>query len=161
MTTLLDTNIVIFLLAEETPENKLIREWAIGKFEERKAEGPVIISDIVYCEVSVAMESQAQMDEAVSRLGIDRIPCSDAALFRAGRAFKKYKEENKGPKTGVLPDYIIGAVAEAEGLPLLTTNPRDYTGYFPGLTIIKPETVSVAGIGAALAQAAAGVPAAS
>jgi len=84
------------------------------------------------------MDGQAQMDEAVASLGLDRLPCSDAALFRAGIAFRKYKNENKGPKLGVLPDFLIGSVAEAAGLPLLTTNPKDFAGYFPDLEIIRP-----------------------
>lgn len=135
MTTLIDTNIVIALLDSDDA----FHDWAVAKLETRKAEGPVVISDIIYCEVSVAMNEQAEMDEAITRLGLDRLSCSDTALFRAGVAFKKYKDENKGPKLGVLPDFLIGSVAEEAGLPLLTTNPKDFTGYFPTLKIIRPE----------------------
>ena len=134
MTTLLDTNMFIAML----DDGHFFHRWAVEKFEERKTEGPLLISDIVYCEASVGMESQEAMDEAIYRLGIDRIGCSNRSLFRAGRAFKRYKEVNQGPKTGVLPDYTIGAIAEVEGIPLLTTNPADYTGYFPEVEIIKP-----------------------
>ncbi|WP_404421790.1 type II toxin-antitoxin system VapC family toxin [Thalassospira australica] len=134
MTTLLDTNILIAML----DDNNYFHRWALEKFDELKTEGPMLISDIVYCEASVGMESQEAMDTAIYRLGIDRIPSSNKSLFRAGRAFKRYKQENHGPKLGVLPDYTIGAIAETEGIPLLTTNPSDYVGYFPEIEIIKP-----------------------
>lgn len=73
------------------------------------------------------------------RFGIDRIRASDAALFRAGRAWMEYKGRNKGEfKKGVLPDYMIGAIAECEQIPLMTTNPGDYTSYFPDVPLIHP-----------------------
>ena len=134
MTSLLDTNVVIALL---DPDDRF-HKWAVENLNVGKAQGPAVISDVVYCEASIAMENQGEMDEAIARLGLDRIQCSDAALFQAGRAFKKYKQEHKGPKTGVLPDFMIGSVAESEGLPLLTTNPRDFSGYFPNLAIVSP-----------------------
>ncbi|KJE36033.1 hypothetical protein UF64_08100 [Thalassospira sp. HJ] len=138
MTTLLDTNIVIAML----DNNDRFHKWAIEKFNECKTQGPMVISDIVYCEASIGMESLEAMDEAISRLGIDRIPSSNQSLFRAGRAFKHYKEVNRGPKTGVLPDYTIGAIAETAEVPLLTTNPADYTSYFPAITIIDPSATT-------------------
>ncbi len=134
MTTLIDTNIIIAVLDPDEP----LHHWAVENLERVKNDGPAIISDIVYCEASVAMISQEQMDEAVLRLGLDRITCSDAALFRAGKAFKKYRGENKGPKLGVLPDFIIGSLAETENLTLLTANPKDYVGYFEKIKIINP-----------------------
>lgn len=134
MTTLLDTNIVIALL----DPGDHFHAWAVELFEALKADGPTIVSDIVYCEVSVAMDNREQMDEAITSLGLDRIACSNEALFRAGKAYKKYKDDNKGPKLGVLPDFIIGAVADVEGIPLWTTNSKDYVGYFDDLELIVP-----------------------
>ena len=58
----------------------------------------MIVPDIVYCEVSVGMKDQSELDEAITILGLERIQCSDGALFRAGRAFKRYREINRGPK---------------------------------------------------------------
>jgi len=134
MTTLIDTNVVIALLDAENTHHA----WVVEKTGELKQEGPLILSDMVYCESSVAMSRQEEMDEAIDRLGLDRVSASDNALFIAGKAFKRYRDVNKGPKTGVLPDFIIGATAEAMGLPLLTTNPKDFVGYFPGVALIRP-----------------------
>ena len=142
MTTFLDTNIVIALIDEGHTFNPA----AVTRFEELKVDGPMIVSDIVYCEVSVAMDSREELDEAISSLGIDRIPSGDEALFRAGKAFKRYKDENKGPKLGVLPDFLIGALADAEGIRLWTTNSKDYVNYFPDVELIVPSKEEYQGL---------------
>ena len=133
MTTFLDTCVLISLL---NPQENFHR-WSVEQFQNCKANGPAIISDIVYCEFSVGMASKAAVDEAVSQFGLDRLRANDAALFRAGLAYKLYKSRG-GNKTNVLPDFLIGALADVAGAPLITTNPKDFTGYFPDLQVIKP-----------------------
>lgn len=134
MTTFLDTNIIVALL----DDTHIHHAWSVEELKNRKIEGPAIVSDIVYCEVSVGMKNQAEVDEAINKLGLERIRCRDEALVRAGVAFKEYRDANKGPKLGVLPDFIIGAVAETENAPLMTVNGKDFTGYFPGVALITP-----------------------
>jgi predicted nucleic acid-binding protein len=134
MTTFLDTNIVIALLDEKHPHHP----WSVEELVKRKTEGPAVISDVVYCEVSVGMKDKSEVDEAMNQLGLERIRGRDEALVRAGTAFKQYKEKNNGPKTGVLPDFIIGSIAEVEEAPLMTVNEKDFTGYFPDVELICP-----------------------
>jgi predicted nucleic acid-binding protein len=133
MTTFFDTNVLVSVLNEEERHHG----WAVKQLEERKAIGPAIISDIVYCEFSIGMENQDAVDAAVYTLGLERYQCPDAALFRAGIAFKLYKR-NRGTKSNVLPDFIIGASAEVEGVPLVTANVSDFRTYFPTLKLITP-----------------------
>lgn len=59
------------------------------------------------------------------------------ALFLAAKAFRRYREEG-GTRTGVLPDFFIGAHAAAIGATVLTRNVRRYRRYFPGLALIAP-----------------------
>jgi predicted nucleic acid-binding protein len=134
MTTFLDTNIVIALLDDQHPHHP----WSVGELVKRKVEGPTIVSDIVYCEVSVGMKDKAEVNEAIARLGLERIRGRDEALIRAGVAFKEYKQRNNGPKNGVLPDFLIGSIAEVEGAPLMTVNDKDFAGYFPAMALISP-----------------------
>jgi predicted nucleic acid-binding protein len=135
MTTFLDSCILIALLKEDDRLN----EWSIEKLIECQKNGPAVICDIAYCEASVAMPSRVALDEAIHALGLERLRSSDDALFRAGRAYKKYRNERKGPKLGVLPDFLIGATAEVQGGPLLTDNRKDFVGYFPDVEMIAKE----------------------
>lgn len=134
MTTFIDTNVVIYLL-DPTSE---LHDWSFGKVIEAKTKGPVILSDIGYAELSIGMPSKEATDQAIQSLALERLSCSDASLFRAGRAFIKYRNENKGQKNSVLPDFLIGAQAEIMGAPLLTANASDFTQYFPEIDLICP-----------------------
>jgi predicted nucleic acid-binding protein len=134
MSTFLDTNVIIALL----DPNHHHHGWSVAQLNKRKTEGPAILCDIVYCEFSVGMKSKEETDDAIELLGLQRLSYSDAALFRAGRAFKNYKDMNKGKKPGVLPDFLVGALAEVANIPLMTANPGDFAKYFPKMKIICP-----------------------
>lgn len=134
MSTFLDTNVLIYLTQPASP----FYGWATEELAACKLNGPAIVTDMVYCEFSIGLDSVADVDQVISGLALERYPTSDAALFRAGRAFKKFKKDNAGIKTNVLPDFIIGAIAEEVGAPLVTANPGDFLGYFPGIKLITP-----------------------
>lgn len=59
------------------------------------------------------------------------------ALFQAGKTYRRYRAAG-GTKTGVLPDFFIGAHAMATGMPLLTRDARRYRTYFPMVSLITP-----------------------
>jgi predicted nucleic acid-binding protein len=66
------------------------------------------------------------------------LPMPRRALFLAGKGFAQYRGAG-GTRTGVLPDFFIGAHAEVERLPLLTRDARRYRHYFPAVVLIAPE----------------------
>jgi predicted nucleic acid-binding protein len=134
MTTFFDTSVLFSVLNDQ----EVHHAWSIAQLQACQAQGPIVISDIVYTEFSVAMNTQADVDAAVANLALDRFPRNDAALFRAGKAFKEYKTKNKGPKKRIIADFIVGACAEVSGAALVTTNADDFTTYFPTLQIIEP-----------------------
>ena len=134
MTTFVDTAVVIYLLDDKAPLHK----WSVEELNKAKLAGPVIIPDIAYSEVSVGLPSKEATDAAVNELALERFPCSDHTLFRAGRAFSKYKHDHAGPKNGVLPDFLIGAQAESEDCPLITNDEARFVTYFPDVRLICP-----------------------
>ena len=134
MTTFVDTNVVIYLLDSRSK----FHDWSFTEFTKAKEQGPVILPDIAYAELSIGMDSKEATDEALAELSLERLPCSDASLYRAGRAFIKYRDENKGIKANVLPDFLIGAQAEVMGAPLLTANEADFLKYFSTIKLITP-----------------------
>lgn len=89
MTTFLDANIVIALLDESDPWH----DWSVETVTECKTKDPAVISDIVYCEASIAMKNRSELDAVISQLGLERVAENDDVLFRAGRAFKRYRDE--------------------------------------------------------------------
>ena len=65
------------------------------------------------------------------------LPIPHAALFRAGKVFQAYRRRG-GTRTGVLPDFFIGAHAEVSGLRLLTRDAARYRTYFPDARPHRP-----------------------
>jgi predicted nucleic acid-binding protein len=51
--------------------------------------------------------------------------------------FRQYRQRG-GTKTGVLPDFFIGAHAQADGYQLLTRDAGRYKTYFPKIKLICP-----------------------
>lgn len=136
MLTILDTNVVISLLAPD----HIHHSWSLEQFTIFRMRGTVGITDMIYCELSIGVDSKETLDQAVESLALDRVPCNDNALFRAAVAYKFYKA-NGGPKPNLTPDLLIGATAASLGVPLITANPRDFARYFPELHIIQPVPV--------------------
>lgn len=134
MTTFIDTNVIIAILKPTEPHHL----WSVNQLKTCKANGPALVCDIVYCELSIGMSTQAEVDHAILTLALERYnQTDDAVLWRAGRAYKQYRAQS-GTKNNVLPDFLIGAAAEVTGTPLLTANHKDYVGYFPKVTLIHP-----------------------
>jgi predicted nucleic acid-binding protein len=133
MTAFFDTSALVALINGSEPNHS----WSLAEFTTLQTRGPIIISDIVYAELSAGMPTQADVDKIIARFGLERATRDDASLFDAGHRFKIYRNQ-KGPKTNVLADFFIGAAARSLGIPLVTANPKDFRKYFTGLTIIHP-----------------------
>lgn len=133
MTTLVDTNVLLDVVtmspAWMTP--------SLMALERALSEGVLIVDDIVYAELYVGLESTADTDAVLRSVDVILAPIPREALFLAGKAFKSYRESG-GTRTGVLPDFFIGAHALVENIPLLTRDPKRYRTYFPTVELIVP-----------------------
>ena len=128
-----DTNVIIDIIDDMSAKQAACLE----KLEEALSQGQVFICDTVYAETSVGMSSREELDQVITSLGLSRRTASNDTLFRAGIAYRKYKQ-NTGPKNNVLPDFFIGAQAEVDTMPLITSDVKRMTGYFPNLVVINP-----------------------
>ena len=133
MTTYVDTCVLIDVLDETSPDHAT----SIQKLDEAKIKGPVLVSDAVYSEFSVAMATVEEVDGIIEGLDLVRYSYTNLDLFAAGKAFAAYRE-NQGLKTNVLPDFFIGASAHNSGSPLITRDTGKITTYFPNVDIIDP-----------------------
>ncbi len=78
------------------------------------------------------------MDSALRDGDLAIRPMPSRALCLAGKAFARYRPSG-GKRTGVLPDFFVGAQASAETRTVLTRDPARYRTYFPAVVIIAPD----------------------
>lgn len=131
--TLIDTNVLLDLVTDDPN----FAEWSISQLEAASLRGPLLINDVIYSELSVRYETKEQLDEFIDGVGIKLEPISSAALFLAGKVFRQYRQSG-GTRTGVLPDFFIGAHAAVADLPLLTRDVGRYRTYFPTINLLTP-----------------------
>jgi predicted nucleic acid-binding protein len=130
---LVDTSILVDILAR----NSQWSEWSLDQLELAAARDNIALNDIIYAELAAGPRNVADLDAALWTLGMDHVPIPRAALFLAGQAFRMYRRQN-GTKSGVLPDFFIGAHAVTTDAPLLTRDPSRIRSYFPSVTVISP-----------------------
>ncbi len=133
--TLVDSNVLLDIFGR-TP---IWWEWSLARLEEALSRGPLLINDVIFSETSIRFQGIEDFEAALLRASIIVAPIPRMALFLAGKASVQYRNSG-GARTGVLPDFFIGAHAAVEGLPLLTRDTRRYRSYFPTVTLIAPES---------------------
>ena len=132
--TLVDTNVLLDLVTDDPK----FAEWSIAQLEAASLNGPLIINDVIYAELSVRYGSKEDLDAFINEAGLKHEPVPSSALFLAGKVFQKYRK-SCGVRTGVLPDFFIGAHAAVMELPLLTRDTGRYGTYFPTVDLVAPE----------------------
>jgi predicted nucleic acid-binding protein len=132
--TLADANVLLDVVTDDP----VWIAWSLAALAAAALAGPIFINDVVYAEISTRYASIEELDEMLAGTMIRIAPIPPSALFLAGKAFLRYRKAG-GIRTGVLPDFFIGAHAVIEGWPLLTRDPRRYRTYFPTLRVIAPD----------------------
>lgn len=132
--TLVDSNVLIGVWTDDPHWY----DWSLARLNEAVHEGPLPINDIVYAEASIRFRSIDDFDAALASAGVTVTAIPRMALFLAGKAFAQYRSAG-GSRTGVLPDFFIGAHADVERLPLLTRDSPRYRHYFPTVHLIAPK----------------------
>ena len=133
--TLVDTSVLLDLVTDHPQWS----DWSLARLEDAALAGPVLINDIVYAETSIRYNRIEDLDSMLAEARIELAPMPRSALFLAGKAFQRYRMAG-GARTGVLPDFFMGAHASIEGWPLLTRDTGRYRSYFPKLRLISPES---------------------
>lgn len=131
--TLVDTNVLLDLVTDDPK----FADWSISQLEAASLLGPLFVNDVIYAELSVRYETKEKLDEFIDGAGLRFDPIPPAALFLAGKVFQQYRKSG-GTRTGVLPDFFIGAHAAVQQLPLLTRDVGRYRTYYPTLKLVTP-----------------------
>jgi len=132
--TLVDTNVLLDLFTNDP----IWADWSARQLDMAALRGRLVINGVVYAELSVRFEAVETLDAVLGEAGTVLEDIPRAALFLAGKAFQRYRAAG-GRRTGVLPDFFIGAHAAIAKRPLLTRDVRRYRTYFPSVTLIAPE----------------------
>jgi predicted nucleic acid-binding protein len=128
-----DTNVLLDVVTGH-PE---WADWSQHQLEAAALKGDLVINPVVYAELSIGFRRIEELEAVLSEARIAVADIPREALFLAGKAFQRY-EARGGTRTGVLPDFFIGAHAAVLGVPLLTRDARRYSDYFPKLELLAP-----------------------
>jgi predicted nucleic acid-binding protein len=134
--TLVDTNVLLDIATDDPTWAR----WSLQQLDAAAMRGRVLINAVVYAEFSIGYARIEEAERVLSSVALDLIEIPRSALFLAGKAFQRYRAQG-GSRTGVLPDFFIGAHAAVAQMPLLTRDPRPYRTYFVGINLIAPNEI--------------------
>ena len=129
---LVDTNVLLDIYKADSTW----MPWSLQHLHQAKPR-QLAINMVVYAELAGHPAEPENLDEFLDTLGIQVLELSRPAARLAGLAFRQYRQRG-GTKTGVLPDFFIGAHAQADGYQLLTRDAGRYKTYFPKIKLICP-----------------------
>ena len=131
---LVDTNVLLDVVSDHPQW----ADWSQQQLEAAAIKRRLAINAVIYAELSIGFRRIEEVEAVLrkTQIVIEEIPRE--ALFLAGKAFQRYKAR-RGTRTGVLPDFFIGAHATVLGIPLLTRDARRYSDYFPKLEVLAPK----------------------
>lgn len=132
--TLIDTNIIVDVI-------RLDPVWGEWSTKMLFAQAKPVVNSMVFAELCFSSASAQEVGASLTQLSVTYRDLSLEALHLASQAYKAYKQRG-GTKLAPLPDFFIGAHAQAEGWPLLTRDPQRYRSYFPKIAIISPEATT-------------------
>ena len=130
---LVDTNIFLDVFQRDP----IWMPWSAQQLRLGQASGYLVTNMVVYAELLGHPKFDFDLDAFLQQQTIDVLDISRQAARAAAMAFRAYRQRG-GSKTGVLPDFFIGAQAQAEGWPLLTRDSARYKTYFPDIKLICP-----------------------
>jgi predicted nucleic acid-binding protein len=129
---LVDTNVFVDVIHQDP----IWLDWSLRELSKAKRQ-QIVTNFVVYAELHTHDTAGPHIDAFLQKLGVQVLDLTQPAAQLAANAFRSYRQRG-GTKTGVLPDFFIGAHAQAEGHKLLTRDAGRYKTYFPKIKMICP-----------------------
>jgi len=131
---LVDTNVLLDIATRDPQWFAWSRVQLAPLINARQA----AINPVIYAEIAPCYRDERDLDlNLLPPTDFKRLALPYSAAFPAARAFGAYRKSG-GTRTSPLPDFFIGAHAEAEGHTLLTRDPVRYRTYFPKVKLLTP-----------------------
>ena len=118
-------------------EDKTWFQWSSSVLAEQADRGVLVINPVIYAEVSVRFERIEELETILTSDVFEYRGIPREAAFLSGKCFLQYRRRGGG-KTLPLPDFLIGAHAAVEQLPVVTRDAKRFQTYFPSVTLICP-----------------------
>lgn len=131
MITAVDTSILLDVFL---PDEKHVEESA-RLLRTAYDEGGLVVSHLVYAELVPHFGERTALEGALSRIGILTADMDDEVAFRAGTAWRSYRDAG-GTRERIITDFVIGAHALLRADRFLTRDRGFYRSYFHGLAIM-------------------------
>lgn len=130
---IVDANVFIDA-ADKTSPNHV---WAVGVL--RANAGVMGINQVIYAELLIGSGS-AGIDTILAAMGVRRLDLPWNACAIAARAFAAFLTRSRSTgqirRSVPLPDFFIGAHAEATGFAVATSDRSRFETYFPKVRLI-------------------------
>jgi len=133
MITAIDTNVLLDILVPD-PE---YFERSLAALEEAANAGSLMVCDLVYAELCVHFQHQADCDQFLQQNDIRVEALTREASFLASRLWRTYRQEG-GKRTRILTDFLVGAHAQVRAAQLLTRDRGFYREIFGSLALFDP-----------------------
>ena len=130
---LFDSNVLLDIITA----NVTWRAWSKAQLATATAQNLAFINPLIYAELAPAFASPEALDRWLAPANFQRLPLPYVAGWRAGQVFAQYRRAG-GTRTSPLPDFYIGAHAEAVSLTLVTRDVARYATYFPAVALMTP-----------------------
>jgi len=133
MTTIsVDTSVLLSIFKGEN-EGVEWHEFLQGHAETKS----LIVSSIVVAEVRSFFPNDAQCMKALHALELRHSVLDEETALLAGKIFRSYRNDG-GPRTTILPDFLIAAHASTQADALVTEDRGYLRAYFPSIKLLKP-----------------------
>ena len=133
MAVLVDSSALLDVLTEDPDWF----EWSAAAIARQADQGALVINAVIYAEVSVRFERIEELEAVLTPDVFECRPIPREAAFLAGKCFLRYRRRG-GARTLPLPDFLIGAHAAVEQLPVVTRDRARFRTYFPPVPLISP-----------------------
>lgn len=133
MITAVDTNVLVDVFTADP----VFSERSAAALEESLRRGRIVACEAVWAETCALFPDDRTFGRAVQELGLELLPMTETCARRAGSAWRQYRK-NKGSRTRMIADFMIGAHAHTQCDRLLTRDRGFYRQYFSTLKVTDP-----------------------